>query len=202
MATNTTKPTSIAIITGSTRPLRLSAPIAAIVHAHVAAALAASPAPAPRLTTLDLAEQALPFLDEPVPAAMVADPAHYAHAHTRAWSARVAPHDAFVFVTPQYNWSMPGVLKNALDFLFHEWKGKPALIVTYGGHGGGKAAEALKAVLQGLHMEVVDEALGLSLGKLEGGVNDAVGKGALSDPEVAWKEELERLEKVVQERWL
>jgi len=55
-------------------------------------------------------------------------------------------------VTPQYNWGYPAALKNALDHLYGEWAGKPAMIVSYGGHGGGRCAEQLAQVLQGLHM--------------------------------------------------
>ena len=53
---------------------------------------------------------------------------------------------------PQYNWGYPAVLKNALDFLYHEWANKPAGLVSYGSRGGGLAATQLKQVLQGLHM--------------------------------------------------
>jgi NAD(P)H-dependent FMN reductase len=71
--------------------------------------------------------------------------------------------DAFVFVTPQYNWGIPAGLKNALDYLFNEWKGKPAMIVSYGGHGGDKCAAAMKVVLGGgLNMKVVDNTVNLS----------------------------------------
>lgn len=65
-----------------------------------------------------------------------------------AWSEKMAGFDAFVFVTPQYNWSIPGVLKVALDHLYHEWAGKPAVIVSYGISGGEKAAAALKEIWQ------------------------------------------------------
>jgi NAD(P)H-dependent FMN reductase len=68
-----------------------------------------------------------------------------------------------VFVTPQYNWGIPAGLKNALDYLFHEWGGKPAVVVTYGGHGGGKCGEAMQVVLGGgLNMRVVEPVVGLA----------------------------------------
>lgn len=54
------------------------------------------------------------------------------------------------------------MLKNAIDYLFHEWAGKPAMIVSYGGHGGGKAAEQLRQVLMGVRMRVVETMPGLS----------------------------------------
>ncbi|KAJ5928700.1 hypothetical protein N7466_007656 [Penicillium verhagenii] len=118
------------------------------------------------LTILDLAAQSLPLYDESViPASLPpTDPTpHYSKEHTRIWSQVVRQYDAFIFVTPQYNWSIPASLKNALDYLFHEWKGKPAGIVTYGSRGGGKAADHLRGVLNGLRMRVVGTSVPLSV---------------------------------------
>lgn len=115
-------------------------------------------------TILDLSKQSLPLYNESViPASLpAANPTpHYSKEHTRHWSATVKQFDAFIFVTPQYNWSIPASLKNALDYLFHEWKGKPAGIVTYGSRGGGKAADHLRGILTGLRMDVVGTAPGL-----------------------------------------
>ncbi|TVY34495.1 NAD(P)H-dependent FMN reductase [Lachnellula subtilissima] len=95
------------------------------------------------------------FNESAIPA-QTKDPSAYTQPHTRAWSAEISKHQAFIFVLPQYNWGYPAVLKNALDYLFHEWSGKPAMVVSYGGHGGGKAAEQLKQVLQALKMRVVE----------------------------------------------
>ncbi len=82
----------------------------------------------------------------------MASQGRYEHEHTVRWSGLVRSYDGFVFVFPQYNWGYPAVLKNALDFLYHEWANKPASLVTYGSRGGGLAATQLKQVLQGLHM--------------------------------------------------
>ena len=54
------------------------------------------------------------------------------------------------------------MLKNAIDYLFNEWKGKTAMIVSYGGHGGGKAAAQLRQVLNGVDMEVAETMPGLT----------------------------------------
>ena len=51
-----------------------------------------------------------------------------------------------LLLSAQYNWGYPAALKNAIDYLYHEWKGKPAAIISYGTRGGGKAAEQLKQV--------------------------------------------------------
>jgi NAD(P)H-dependent FMN reductase len=112
---------------------------------------------------IDIAALNLPLFDEPGVPSQIKDPSGYAHEHTRAWSSTVAGLDGFVFVTPQYNWGIPAGLKNALDYLFNEWKGKPAMVVSYGGHGGDKCAAAMKVVLGGgLHMKVVDKTVNLS----------------------------------------
>jgi NAD(P)H-dependent FMN reductase len=82
-------------------------------------------------------------------------PVDYAFEHTLAWSRKVAEAAAFVFVTPQYNWGYPAPLKNAIDHFYKEWLGKPAVIVTYGGHGGDKCGHQLRQVLKGLKMRPV-----------------------------------------------
>ena len=100
---------------------------------------------------VDLKDWPLPMSEEPGIAAID----DYVSEHTRSWSQKVAAADAFVFVTPQYNWGYPAPLKNALDHLYKEWAKKPAVIVTYGGHGGGKCGRQLKQVLKGLKMRPV-----------------------------------------------
>ncbi len=99
--------------------------------------------------TIDLRDWHLPLDDEPVIPAQ----GSYNQPHTKAWSEKVAGADAVVIVTPQYNWGYPAVLKNALDHLYAEWRDKPLLIVTYGGHGGVKCAAQLRQVAEALKMK-------------------------------------------------
>ena len=107
---------------------------------------------------VDLAEVALPVLDEPNHPRL----GQYVHDHTKGWSATVSRADAFVFVTPEYNHSYPGALKNALDYLSAEWADKAAGIVSYGGVSAGlRAATALKPVLAALRMVPVVEAVSI-----------------------------------------
>lgn len=64
-----------------------------------------------------------------------------------AWSQRVASCDGFVFIVSEYNHSISGALKNALDYLRDEWNNKSAGIVSYGSVGGARAAEHLRGIL-------------------------------------------------------
>jgi NAD(P)H-dependent FMN reductase len=146
----------ILVIVGSVRPRRIALQVAAWV------------AEVGRETTegafevVDLKDWPLPMDDEPdVPARGEG----YALEHTRAWSRKIAAADAFVFVTPQYNWGYPAPLKNALDHLYREWAGKPAMIVTYGGHGGGRCAEQLQQVCEALRMAPIATRIGLMLSR-------------------------------------
>ena len=135
-------PHVVHVIIGSSRPTRIGPVIAGWV-------MAAAPASGDLAFELvDLADWPLPMDDEPgIPARD-----DYVQEHTRDWSRKIGEAAAFVFVTPQYNWGYPAALKNAIDHLHREWTGKPAAIVSYGFHGGGKCAAQLRQVLEGLHM--------------------------------------------------
>jgi len=132
----------VAVVVGSNRPKRICPEIAAWVRRTLAAD---SPL---EFDTIDLRAIDLPFVDEPDIAALGV----YVHEHTRRWSELVSSFDGFVFVFPQYNWGYPAVLKNALDFLYAEWRDKPVGLVTYGTRGGGRGAAQMQQVLEGLHM--------------------------------------------------
>jgi NAD(P)H-dependent FMN reductase len=137
----------VAVVIGSTRPTRICKGIAEWVRDAVQQESPLS------YELIDLAEIDLPFLDEPLKPAL----REYAHEHTREWSRLVSSYGGFVFVYPQYNWGYPAPLKNALDFLYHEWHDKPAASVTYGTRGGNKSAQQLHGVLEGLHMRPLED---------------------------------------------
>jgi NAD(P)H-dependent FMN reductase len=139
----------IAVIIGSTRPGRIAPGIAEWVRTALQEGSGLS------YELIDLAEINLPFLDEPVMAAL----GTYEHEHTRAWSRLISGYQGFVFVFPQYNWGYPAPLKNALDFLYGEWRDKPATLVTWGTRGGNRAAQQIGQVLSGLHMRPVEHHL-------------------------------------------
>jgi NAD(P)H-dependent FMN reductase len=94
---------------------------------------------------VDLAELDLPFLNEPGHPRL----RQYVHDHTRRWSATVDAADAIVFVTAEYNYGYPAPLKNAIDYLHHEWRHKPLGYVSYGGIAAGtRSVQQLKQVTQ------------------------------------------------------
>lgn len=145
--------TSIAIIAGSTRPNRQSLAVAAWVHRIATDQGGAD------YTLLDLAEQGLPLLDEPLPPSL----GQYSHDHTKAWSALISPFDGYLFVTPEYNHAAPAALTNALAFLLAEWANKAAGFVSYGSAGGVRAVENLRLIAAELSLATVRTAPALSL---------------------------------------
>lgn len=107
---------------------------------------------------IDLKELNLPFMDEPEHPRLQ----KYQHEHTKVWSKKIAGADAFVFVTPEYNFGYPATLKNALDFLYQEWTYKPVGFVSYGGIAGGtRAVQMLKQVVTALKMVPIVEAVNI-----------------------------------------
>ncbi|NEA16899.1 NADPH-dependent FMN reductase [Streptomyces halstedii] len=108
---------------------------------------------------IDLAEVNLPQIDEPFPPAM----GRYTHPYTQQWAATVASFDGFVIVTPEYNHSFPGVLKNALDRVYAEWNNKAVGLVSYGIDGGVRAVEALRPILGALQLADVSATVALNL---------------------------------------
>jgi NAD(P)H-dependent FMN reductase len=119
--------TKLMIVVGSVRPGRVGLPIAEWVRAE------AEKTGRFEIDFVDLAELALPFMDEPNHPSL----RKYTKQHTLDWSARVDAAEAFIFVTPEYNYSFSPALKNALDYLNKEWWRKPLGFVSYGGVSGG-----------------------------------------------------------------
>jgi NAD(P)H-dependent FMN reductase len=143
----------IGIILGSTRPDRLGEKVAEWVYD------AASGRGDAAFELLDLRDYPLPHLVE----APLARTGPSEHEHTRVWADKIASLDGFVIVTPEYNHSTSGVLKNALDHLYTEWNNKAVGFVSYGGAGGARAAEHLRLICGALQMADVSHQVTLSL---------------------------------------
>lgn len=142
----------IAIILGSTRPGRNGKGVADWIVEQSAGRDAV-------YELVDLVDYPLPHLDEAAPPSFGA----YEKEHTKEWSAKIAGYDGFVFVTPEYNHSTSGVLKNAIDYLYAEWNNKAAAFVAYGTLGGARAIEHLRGIAAELQLADVRQQLSFSL---------------------------------------
>jgi NAD(P)H-dependent FMN reductase len=136
------------IIIGSTRPGRIGPVIAqwlkdtAVEHGKFAVEL------------VDLADFHLPLLDE------AAHPAtrQYANATTKRWSTSVESADAFLFVTPEYDYFAPAALVNAVQVLLQEWLYKPAGVLSYGGVSGGlRSAQVVRQLLSNVNVHALPQ---------------------------------------------
>jgi NAD(P)H-dependent FMN reductase len=145
--------TKIAVIIGSTRPGRKGEDVARWVYDIAAKRSDAT------FELVDIKDYELPHLDEIMPPSL----GQYSQPHTRAWAAKIDEFDGYVFVTPEYNHSTSGALKNAIDFLYREWNNKAAGFVSYGAVGGARAVEHLRLVMGELQVADVRAQVALSL---------------------------------------
>ncbi|MGO3179272.1 MAG: NADPH-dependent FMN reductase [Brevibacterium linens] len=144
---------NIAIIPGTSRPQALNPQIVNWVEQQLASNDDV------RAEVVDFGSFDLPLLDEVVPAGAKM----YANDHTKAWGAKLEEFDAFIFVTPEYNHSISGSLKNALDFVATEFNHKVAGIVNYGADKGVRAAEHLRHILANYKLAVVRDQASFSI---------------------------------------
>ena len=112
--------TKIGIVIGSTRPGRNGEAVGKWVYEVARRRTDAE------FELVDLLDYKLPLLDEVYPPAM----GQYQEPHTLQWADKIRSFDGFVFVTAEYNHSIPGALKNAIDFLHAEWNNKAVGFVS------------------------------------------------------------------------
>jgi NAD(P)H-dependent FMN reductase len=143
----------VGIIVGSTRPGRKAAAVAKWAYDLLKVRQDAE------FEIVDLDDYKLPLLDEPLPPSL----GRYSQPHTKLWAAKIDSFDAYIFVTPEYNHSVPAALKNAIDFLFREWNNKAAGFIGYGSAGGARAVESLRLVMGEIKVADVRAQVMLSL---------------------------------------
>jgi NAD(P)H-dependent FMN reductase len=142
----------LAIVVGSTRPGRVGPIFAEWLEGVAREHGKFEPVIA------DLAQFDLPLLDEPHHPRL----GKYEKAHTKAWSQAVDAADAFVFVTPEYNYFAAPAIVNAVDYLAREWNHKPAGFLSYGGVSGGlRSVQSLKPLLTTVKVMPIPEAIAL-----------------------------------------
>ena len=147
-------PLKLNVVIVSTRPARIGPKVAHWVRDFAAAHGGFE------VELVDLESFRLPIYDEPKHPRF----REYQHDHTRAWSESVGSADAFVFVSPEYNYTPPPSFVNAIDFLFWEWHYKAAGIVTYGGPMGGcRAGQMEKLMLAGMKVMTIPETVSIPL---------------------------------------
>jgi NAD(P)H-dependent FMN reductase len=142
----------IAVILGSTRKGRSGERVAKLVVNQ------ASAVSGWQVELLDLAELKLPMYEEATMPSMMNGV--FEDASVKLWSDKIAEADAFIFVTAEYNHSIPAPLKNAIDWLFSEWDNKAGGIVSYSNslYGGARATEHLRNILNEMGIAVVKTA--------------------------------------------
>lgn len=145
--------TKIAIVTGSVRPGRQSLNVAGWVKSI------ADQRSDAEFEIVDIADFALPVWAAPMPPAY--GPSDLPAA--QAWSAKMSEFDGFVFVVSEYNHSITGALKNALDYLSPELNNKAAAFVSYGSAGGARAVEHLRGILSEMQVAHVRNTVLMSL---------------------------------------
>jgi NAD(P)H-dependent FMN reductase len=147
-------PTNLSIIVGSTRPHRVGDAIGQWFHTRAVQNGKFS------VELIDLARIDLPLYDEPNHPSLQ----RYEHDHTKRWASIVSAADAYVFVTPEYNYGPPPALINALDYVYKEWNYKAAGFVSYGGISGGiRAVQVEKLILSTLKIVPLVEAVVIPL---------------------------------------
>lgn len=87
---------------------------------------------------------------------------NYQHEHTRKWSNQIKDGDGFIFITPEYNHGYSPALKNALDFLFNEWKGKTVGLIGCSGSGAVSSIKQLRSVLGFMKMKPLEYQVGVN----------------------------------------
>lgn len=160
------------IIVGSTRPNRTTPRLAKFVESE-AKKLADT-----QVEVIDLADYQMPLFDEPISPRF--NPDRKPSLVVQKWIDKMADGDAYIFVTPEYNHSIPGVLKNALDYITFELVKKPTTVASHGTVGGARATMHLKEILSESRAAVIPTQLAVA------GMGDKIDEdGKLSDEQKA-----------------
>jgi NAD(P)H-dependent FMN reductase len=129
----------IQVIIGATRPNRITERLAKWALAE------AAKTPGFEVELVDLADYDMPLFNEPVSPRY--NPNRELSEPVARFLAKVAEADGYIIATAEYNYSMPAVLKNAIDYLGFEFVRKPVLVVAHGTVGGARATEHLRSAL-------------------------------------------------------
>ena len=155
---------NVKVILGSTRENRFSELVGAWLMRELAKRKDMT------VELLDLRDFDMPLFEEPVSPSSKTAP--YTHEAVVRWTAKIAEADAFLVVAPEYNHGYPAVLKNALDYVYQEWNGKPIGFVSYGSAMGSRSVEQLRLIAVELQMAPIRNAIHMPWSTVEAGRND------------------------------
>ncbi|AZZ38688.1 NADPH-dependent oxidoreductase [Acidipropionibacterium jensenii] len=147
----------IGIISGSVRQGRNSAHVARWVASSVKDLGLADV----DFEVVPLADYQLPAFDSPISPMAATEP--FENPEVARWGRTIASFDAYILVTPEYNHSVPGALKNAVDWLGRELHGKPIAFVSYGADGGVRATEHWRQIVANFEMIDIRSSIALGL---------------------------------------
>jgi NAD(P)H-dependent FMN reductase len=147
----TAKP-RIALIIGSTRPTRFAETPASWMLKQAEARDDIE------VELIDLRDHPMPFFDE----AMSNLWAPSQNPEAVRWQETIGRYDGYIFVVAEYNHSITGVLKNALDQAYKEWNRKPFTAIGYGGTGATRAVEHLRGI--GVELQMVSTKSAVHIG--------------------------------------
>ncbi len=157
----------IAIITGSARPNSVNSVVSNLVLKII------KKYPELKGEIIDINKINLPYFDAPAPPASP----HFQtnHKEVETWRQKIKESDGIILVMPEYNHSMTAIQKNAIDWLYFEWKDKPVTVVTYGSNAGKFALETFDRVGNNVKMKIVEPFAQFKLGDKigwDGAIND------------------------------
>jgi NAD(P)H-dependent FMN reductase len=174
----------VQLLIGSTRPSRISPTIANWMIENLPKHDGVD------FEVIDIKTWDLPMFDEPLHPAMH----EYKHDYTKAWSEKISQADGYIFLTSEYNAGYPASLKNAIDYLYHEWAAKPVMIASYGMGGGSGASAQLKQVTERLNMKPTKTSPDFILGR-----DSRNEDGQLKDINTDFGQHVENLQKGINE---
>lgn len=148
---------NVLVVTGSARPNSVNSKVVAAVQKNLQAREGVN------VTTADLAEINLPFMNAPMPPSR--PEYEITDATVKQWSDMVTAADGVVFVMPEYNHSMTALQKNAVDWLYNEWGGKPVALIAYGFYAGRHAIAQFEEMNTVIKAKLDQKVTGLQLGE-------------------------------------
>lgn len=148
---------NILVVTGSARPNSVNSKVVAAVQKNLSAREGVA------VTTADLVELNLPFMNAPMPPSR--PEYEITDAAVKKWSDMVTAADGVVLVMPEYNHSMTALQKNAVDWLYNEWGGKPIALVAYGFYAGRHAIAQFEEMNTVIKAKLDQKVTGLQFGE-------------------------------------